>query len=152
MITQEDLETKKIQEKPGLSLEISVEMPYRIEKIKSLSHPVRIKKSETMAVLQLKHQNIPLEEDFVLQIKIEHSYEPRMWIEVNEKGGYAGMLSFCPNFEYHKEGAEYLFLVDRSSSIGNSIVDVKSILKYFINNLPDNHHSIFNIIDFGTSF
>ena len=147
--TQQYVETVKVTEQAGLSLQVSVEMPYKIEKLESLSHQVRVKQTETKAVVELKNQNKPFDTDFILQIKIENAFEPRMWIEQNEKGSYAGMLSFCPNFQFQKDGGEYLFLIDRSSSMKVCIKEVKKVLRYFLLNLPNN--STFNIVEYGSS-
>ena len=88
----------------GVSVEVCIEMPYKICKIRCVSHQIRTKKTDTVAVVSIKNQNEPFDDDFVLEIKIEKPFEPRMWVEINEKGSYCGMLSFCPQFQFEQNG------------------------------------------------
>jgi hypothetical protein len=99
-VTQQETETKIVKEQVGISIDVSIEMPYKIEKIRSVSHQTRIKKTDTVSVVSLKNQNQTFDCDFVLEIKIEKPFEPRMWVEINEQGSYCGMLSFTPQFQY----------------------------------------------------
>lgn len=56
--------------------------------------------------------------DFVLRVTAENPHEPRMWVEVDEKGHQCAMLSFYPEFEAPTDAdVNCLFLVDCSMSM-----------------------------------
>ena len=147
--TQTQLETVKMTEPAGLSLEIGVEMPYEITKIESKTHEILLKRTETKATFQLKKQGEPFLQDFVLQIALKEN-QPRMYIEVNEEGSYAGMLSFYPRFESNTtpENLEYVFVIDRSASMESSFKEVQRSVRSFLLHLPPG--CSFNIIGVGT--
>ena len=81
-------------------------MPYKIESIRSPSHPLLIKKTETKATVCLNKKNEEktckgLEENFVMLITLSDVNRPRMWVEKSSSDGHqAAMLAFYPNFEY----------------------------------------------------
>jgi hypothetical protein len=65
-----------------LDLQVSIDMPYPIVRLKSSSHPGRllIKQTQTKATVQLK-PNTSLEgRPFTLLVGLEKPYEPRMWV------------------------------------------------------------------------
>lgn len=75
-----------------------------------------------------------------------------MWLEEDENGHFASMVTFYPEFDVEETCVkEYLFLIDRSSSMkGSTFGDAKRALALCVKCLPSD--STFNILDFGTHF
>ena len=93
-------------------------MPFDIQGIHCSSHRMKIKKTQTKAVLEMvKGENIG-KDGFHLQIVLSHAHVPRMWVEEAEDGTEACMLTFYPEFEVEEcPYTEILFLMDCSHSM-----------------------------------
>ena len=96
-------------------------MPFDIQAINCSSHRLKIKKTQTKAVLEMfKGQSIG-KDGFHLQVVLSHAHVPRMWVEQAEDGTEACMLTFYPEFEVDESPfAEILFLLDCSHSMQES--------------------------------
>ncbi|ELR19183.1 ubiquitin domain containing protein [Acanthamoeba castellanii str. Neff] len=141
-----------------LDLQVSIDMPYPIVRLKSSSHPgmLLIKQTQTKATVQLKPGTSLEGRPFTLLVGLEKPYEPRMWVEENgENGRYAAMVAFYPDFQYEGEAPddhEFIFLVDRSSSMkGEPFDDMKRTLLACLERLA-NVDATFNIISFGSTY
>lgn len=59
-------------------------MPYKITTLESRNHPIKMKKTDTKATLELAlygKEIDGLNKDFVLHIGLEEIHRPRMWYE-----------------------------------------------------------------------
>lgn len=65
-----------------LDLQVSIDMPYPIIRLKSPSHPGRllIKQTHTKATVQMKPDTSLAGRPFTLLVGLEKPYEPRMWV------------------------------------------------------------------------
>jgi hypothetical protein len=65
-----------------LDLQVSIDMPYPIVRLKSSSHPGKllIKQTQTKATVQLKPDTSLEGRPFTLLVGLEKPYEPRMWV------------------------------------------------------------------------
>ncbi|KAL3858028.1 hypothetical protein ACJMK2_012644 [Sinanodonta woodiana] len=150
---QESLHSVKIKDNKRCecSVQISVEMPFDIRKIYSPTHRLKVKKTDTKAVVEIP-KNSRLDEGFELQVSLAEIHVPRMWVEKHtEKDSQACMLTFYPEFESEKEeSTEILFLIDMSNSMkGDAERDAKKVLDLALHQLPATYY--FNITVFGTS-
>ncbi|KAK3587647.1 hypothetical protein CHS0354_032855 [Potamilus streckersoni] len=150
---QESLHSVKIKDNKRCecSVQVSVEMPFDIRKIYSPTHRLKVKKTDTKAVVEIP-KNSRLDEGFELQVSLAEIHVPRMWVEDHtEKDSQACMLTFYPEFESEKEeSAEILFLIDMSNSMkGDAERDAKKVLDLALDQLPADYY--FNITVFGTS-
>ncbi|KAI6659080.1 Poly polymerase 4 [Oopsacas minuta] len=154
-LTQSEVGTVKIRDQHAgkTSLQLKVEMPFDIQGINCTSHRMKIKKTQTRAVLEMiKGENIG-KDGFHLQIVLSHAHVPRMWVEEAEDGTEACMLTFYPEFEVEESPyAEILFLLDCSHSMqeDTAFSTAKKVLLLALYHLPNN--SRFNIIKFGSGW
>ncbi|XP_028417262.1 protein mono-ADP-ribosyltransferase PARP4-like isoform X3 [Dendronephthya gigantea] len=136
-----------------LSVQIAVEMPFDIRTLDCPTHAVRLKKTATKAVLEMK-EGQKLDNGFQLLIGLAEIHVPRMWAERHPENAdsQACMLSFYPEFEADQiENVEYIFLLDVSCSMkGTSIDNAKKIFLLALNKLPANAR--FNIVAFGNQW
>ena len=75
-LTQVETRTKKITSQAGVKfgLQVGIEMAYPIVAVESPSHPIKVKKTDTKAVVELRasNQGNPLDRDFVLKVNAEN--------------------------------------------------------------------------------
>ncbi|XP_043929229.1 protein mono-ADP-ribosyltransferase PARP4 isoform X2 [Protopterus annectens] len=140
----------------GLSVELSIEMPYNIENIVCWSHKIQMKKTLTKAVVSMQTTNN--EQDFILYIRMNGYYVPRMWVEKHpDEESEACLVVFCPEHHTNKtesvqdsDFTEFIILLDCSSSMsGSAHHQAKQIALYalsFIYNLK------VNVITFGSGY
>jgi len=155
---QGTVKTVKVREMGSLDFTVSLDMRYNIKRVGSPSHPkaLRIKQTDTKATLQLI-ENTDLEgRPLEISIGLEKPYEPRMWVEMDNKGGqeYAAMLVFYPQFSFIPDDQrnEFIFVVDRSSSMkGDPLDDMKRALAAAIDQIS-HIDCTFNIIGFGSNY
>ncbi|KAJ3552371.1 hypothetical protein NM688_g4182 [Phlebia brevispora] len=93
-----------------------------------------------------------LDKDFVLRVQAAGLELPRCFLERDDRGTVAMQLTLMPHFELPPVAAqEYIFLVDRSGSMGGSrIGTAKRTLILLLRTLPS-EHTIFNIFSFGST-
>ena len=93
-------------------------MPFDIQGITCTSHRLKVKKTQTKAVLEMLRGQSIGQDGFHLQVSLSHAHVPRMWIEEAPDGTEACMLTFYPEFEVEESPyAEILFLLDASHSM-----------------------------------
>lgn len=100
-----------------LNLEVSVETARPIRALRSPTHSLAVKRTDTRAVVRLNDEAATTTGDFTLQIYTEAPHEPRMWVE--EDGEHrCAMVSFFPSFEVASAPRlEYSLLLDCSASM-----------------------------------
>uniref|UniRef100_A0A669QEG4 Poly [ADP-ribose] polymerase n=1 Tax=Phasianus colchicus TaxID=9054 RepID=A0A669QEG4_PHACC len=137
------------------SLDMSIEMPYRIESLHSWTHKLKIKKTECKAVIKTVDNSCLDSSGFGLDIWISHAYVPRMWVEKHpNKNSEACMLVFQPEFEaaFDEEqlSSEIIILLDCSNSMaGSALLQAKQIALHALKQFSSRQNV--NIIKFGTS-
>ncbi|XP_031548614.1 protein mono-ADP-ribosyltransferase PARP4-like isoform X2 [Actinia tenebrosa] len=150
-ITQTDVHTVRVEEETNTTIQVAIEMPFDIRSIQSPTHPIRIKRTATKAVVELEPGHV-MGDGFQLIIGLAEIHVPRMWVESHETkhDSEAGMLVFYPEFDAEvPEEVEVLFCLDASCSMkGSNLKEAKKILQMCINFLPDNW--LFNIVVFGS--
>ncbi|XP_030058252.1 protein mono-ADP-ribosyltransferase PARP4 [Microcaecilia unicolor] len=159
--TQDTVEKVYIKEgwaqKGAFSLDMSVEMPYKIEFIYSLTHNIKIKKTECKAVISTCKDSSLDSDGFDLRICMCKAHPPRMWVEKHpEHESEACMLVFQPYFEPSTlfevdDSSEIVICLDCSTSMEGLIFQqAKQIALLVLKSLSDRHQ--INLIRFGTNY
>jgi hypothetical protein len=160
----------------GLTLEIEVVESERITSITSPSHAIEVERRrgtrnaesfadlaggdgrsnvETAAVA-LPSGSMLLDKDFVLDIETApdgNSENPQAWLEEHPTlpNHKALMLTLPPEFLTNTakpvQRSEILFLADRSGSMSDKIVSLRSAMRFFLKGIPEGRK--FNIWCFG---
>lgn len=153
-VTQTEHETVKISSdflSGGFSVQVAIEMAADIIDVKSPTHPLRVKKTSTMATCELKDTTVSLTEEFKLLVSVRNIHVPRMWIEEDpETGSRACMLTFYPEFEASPtDTAEIIFILDLSCSMKDGALDdLKKAVSLALVSLPATAY--FNVLVFGS--
>jgi len=135
----------------GLELSVQIEMASAIRSVNSHSHPIGVEIDGTRATVRLGTGKTTLDRDFVLQMRVAGTDEPRSWVEVDERGRRAALVSFQPRFNVSEAPCEMIFLVDRSGSMaGTSIEEARNALQFSLRSLSAGCR--FNIVGFGSTF
>lgn len=115
-----------------LNLEISLETARPIQALRSPTHLLAVKRTETRAVVRLAEEETSTSGDFTLQIYTEAPHEPRLWVE--EDGEHrCAMVSFFPTFDVTSQPlVHYTLLLDCSASM-----NVRVFLPVMSNVCPD---------------
>nr|XP_060626958.1 protein mono-ADP-ribosyltransferase PARP4 isoform X2 [Anolis sagrei ordinatus] len=138
------------------SLQMSIEMPFKIESIRSVTHELKIKKTDCKAVVCTKDDSSLGMEGFTMEIENSDVYLPRMWIEKHpDKKSEACMLVFQPEFEepfdaFHISGETVICLDSSNSMAGSKIQHAKQIALSYLNSFYDSEKV--TVIKFGTNF
>ncbi len=134
----------------GLDLTVQLEMPSTIRSVESPSHPICFEPNGQRGTVKLGERVSALDRDFVLLVNLAEPYEPRAWVEEDEKG-CAAMVAFQPKFDVNEASCELIFVVDRSGSMGGtSMMEARNALQLCLRSLSEGTH--FNIVGFGSSF
>ena len=142
-----------VESENSFSLQVAVDMPFKIKEITSPTHSLKMKKTDTKAVVELKSSNTDLGERFQLLIGLAEIHVPRMWTEQNPDNldNQACMLTFFPEFEDEMRSEnEIVLVIDCSNSMKASFEDVKKVAMLLLMNMPDD--AKFNVITFGTGY
>eukprot|EP00568_Trieres_chinensis_P019771 CAMPEP_0183321206 /NCGR_PEP_ID=MMETSP0160_2-20130417/68317_1 /TAXON_ID=2839 ORGANISM="Odontella Sinensis, Strain Grunow 1884" /NCGR_SAMPLE_ID=MMETSP0160_2 /ASSEMBLY_ACC=CAM_ASM_000250 /LENGTH=91 /DNA_ID=CAMNT_0025488083 /DNA_START=9 /DNA_END=281 /DNA_ORIENTATION=+ len=59
-----------------------------------------------------------MDRDLVLLVEEEHAHEPRVCLEVSDDGTATGFVSVFPRVEFQDIDREFIFVIDRSGSMG----------------------------------
>uniref|UniRef100_A0A8B9CL63 Poly [ADP-ribose] polymerase n=1 Tax=Anser brachyrhynchus TaxID=132585 RepID=A0A8B9CL63_9AVES len=145
---------KALKENTGFSLDMSIEMPYSIERLYSWTHKLKIKKTECKAVIKTVKNSCLDSSGFGLDIWISQAYLPRMWVEKHpNQRSEACMLVFQPEFEaaFDEEqlSSEIIILLDCSNSMAGSMLrEAKQIALHALKQLGFRQNV--NVVKFGT--
>lgn len=164
----------KVVEKSGkgISLSIEVTMAENIRSVQSTSHPISVVvgthgsspspgSGETYdpkkALATLFQPDSVLTRDFVLMVTtVTTSFLsiPQALLETHPTipNQQAMMVTLVPRFEAppSSKSPDIIFLADRSGSMQQKIVPLKSALRVFLKSLPV--HCRFNIVSFGSTY
>uniref|UniRef100_A0A8C5M043 Poly [ADP-ribose] polymerase n=1 Tax=Leptobrachium leishanense TaxID=445787 RepID=A0A8C5M043_9ANUR len=100
------------------SLQMSIELPYKIDRIQCHTHKILTKKTDCKAVIQTMEGSSLSDAGFQLLIAMENPYVPRMWVERHpEKDSEACMLVFQPEFPNTCEAGDVTICLDCSNSM-----------------------------------
>ncbi|XP_031753145.1 protein mono-ADP-ribosyltransferase PARP4 isoform X8 [Xenopus tropicalis] len=137
------------------SLEMSVEMSFKIENVLSFTHSISTKKTDCKAVIATKKDSSLDDEGFQLRVYLESSFlesswnQPRMWVEKHPKeDSEACMLVFLPSFKTSIQSWDLTILLDCSNSMESTFQSAKRIALLAASSLNPWHN--INIISFGT--
>ncbi|KAK4096716.1 hypothetical protein N658DRAFT_333945 [Parathielavia hyrcaniae] len=163
----------------GLTLGVEIVESDRITSINSPSHVIEVKRrhgarnaesfadlageggrsSVETAAVALPSGSMLLDRDFVLDIETKphgNSESPQAWLEEHLilPNHRALMLTIPPQFLTHvappMQRSEILFLADRSGSMEDKILSLKSAMRFFLKGIPEGRK--FNIWCFGTHY
>ncbi|XP_054079556.1 protein mono-ADP-ribosyltransferase PARP4 isoform X3 [Rissa tridactyla] len=143
-------------QKNGFSLDMSIEMPSSIERIRSWTHELKIKKTDCKAVIKTVEDSSLDVSGFVLDIWISEVYLPRMWVEKHpNKMSEACMLVFQPEFETafeeEHQSNEVTILLDCSNSMAGSALHQAKQIALRVLELLGFRQRV-NVVKFGTNF
>ncbi|KAM4731321.1 protein mono-ADP-ribosyltransferase PARP4 [Anableps anableps] len=134
------------------TLDMSVEMPYEISSLKCITHQVKIKRTDSKAVVSVLPGQVMGSDGFQLSVTLSEVHLPRMWVEKHpDKDSQACMLVFYPDFEFDSSSGagEIVLLLDTSGSMkGNSFHLAQKIALQVLKNLKNDVR--INIVLFGT--
>ena len=152
-VTQTDVKRVDILSgEESFSLQIAIEMPFKIRELKSPTHSLKVKKTDTRAVIGLE-PDVGLGEGFQLLVSLAEIHVPRMWVEQNpdDSEDQACMLTFFPEFEDSSDNeTDVILLIDSSNSTKSICDNMKKAALLAISRLPENCR--FNVISFGTNY
>ncbi|XP_072261315.1 protein mono-ADP-ribosyltransferase PARP4 isoform X2 [Pyxicephalus adspersus] len=131
-------------------LDMSVEMPRKIENIWCSSHSIKKKQTECKAVVQVEEGSSLTDEGFAISIALEDAYIPRMWVETHpDQDSEACMLIFQPQFENWYEDSRITICLDCSNSMESCFESAKRVALLALDTL---YSSPINIITFGSTY
>uniref|UniRef100_A0A670Y543 Uncharacterized protein n=1 Tax=Pseudonaja textilis TaxID=8673 RepID=A0A670Y543_PSETE len=137
------------------SLEMSIEMPFKINNISSWTHQLKIKKTDCKAVVSTTEGSFLDASGFSVEILIGDVYLPRMWVEKHpDENSEACMLVFQPEFEVPFDHlslhGEVVICLDCSNSMaGSAIQQAKEIALHALNSCHLTRK--ISVLKFGTS-
>ncbi|XP_015672315.1 protein mono-ADP-ribosyltransferase PARP4 [Protobothrops mucrosquamatus] len=147
---------RQTEAKREFSLEMSIEMPFKINNISSWTHPLKIKKTDCKAVVSTTEGSFLDTSGFSMEILIGDVYLPRMWVEKHPDGNSeACMLVFQPEFEVPFDHlsihGEAVICLDCSNSMaGSAIQQAKEIALHALNSCHLTRK--ISVFKFGTNF
>ncbi|XP_065065834.1 protein mono-ADP-ribosyltransferase PARP4-like isoform X2 [Rhopilema esculentum] len=142
-----------LESEEKFSLLISIDMPFKIKELKSPTHLLKVKRTDTKAVVGLQSDTHGLGTGFQLFVSLAEIHVPRMWSEQDpeDSDDQACMLTFFPEFDDTVEKEmEVVFVIDASNSMKDCFNDVKKAVILALLRLPEK--CSFNIIGFGTNY
>eukprot|EP00053_Salpingoeca_punica_P017619 m.170225 g.170225 ORF g.170225 m.170225 type:complete len:908 (+) comp17248_c0_seq19:138-2861(+) len=137
----------------GLDLQVVCIMPSKVTRVQSPSHSVvaDMTLGPRMCVARLDRGATHLDKDFVLLVAFEEPHRPRLAIEKGADGSHACMITLAPKLRLDEVPAEFVFVVDRSGSMGGKKMEqAVAALQLFLRSLPADCY--FNIVSFGDRF
>ena len=151
--TTTDSVAGRLADVAGFALEVGAVMPYDILGV-WCSHAVAKKQTQTCLMLKLQDTQKPPDADIVVRLKMESPSAPRLWVETNNKGHKAAMLTVYPSTEdlqpFAPGDIEVLLVLDMSCSMaqGDAFTDLQRVTYQVLKLLPP--QSRFQVISFGS--
>ncbi|KAM3935680.1 protein mono-ADP-ribosyltransferase PARP4-like isoform 3-T3 [Leptodactylus fuscus] len=109
-------------------LDMSIEMPRKINEILCYSHKIKIKKTECKAVVQTEESSHFNYLGFSLEVLMENAYVPRMWVEKHpDQDSEASMLIFQPEMQSDYEDTFLTICLDCSNSMESCFHSAKQV-------------------------
>ncbi|XP_065191587.1 von Willebrand factor A domain-containing protein 5A-like [Sycon ciliatum] len=150
----------------GLSLSVDVYMPGDILSVSSSTHPLNVRndpKDRSHCTAKLGVEKVAMDGDVIIRVEHAELHKPAVVLSSQadvDQGSAALMLTFMPEFDEamseRAEDLEFVFLVDRSGSMGwgggtiSPIKQCRDALQLFLRSLPEG--CSFNIVGFGSSY
>jgi Ca-activated chloride channel family protein len=133
----------------GLTLTVEVEGV--VAAVSSPSHPIETRLSEGGAQITFGQTEVALDRDIVLLVEPREPSRPHAIVARDGEGHRYAQVTFVPDFAGESEGAEVVFLVDCSGSMGgDSIAEARRALELCIRALDPRDR--FDIVRFGSTF
>lgn len=141
----------------GVLIKLKTRMSLPLVKVESATHSISTSGLlvDGMASVLVTATD-PLDRDLVVAFTMEESAEPQIYVEESDLyNTMAMMLSIVPNIEDFANlgtapAQEFIFMVDRSGSMTDKMVQVRMGLRQIIELLPEG--SLFNFIGYGSSY
>ena len=138
----------------GLDIQINVTCCSAIKTVTCPTHGEDMHCNLSGTTGQVALNDVTMDRDVVVMIQEEKVHQPRANIEISKENGSStmtGFVTFYPQIELPDQKREFIFVVDRSGSMGGQkISQVRDTLLLFLRSLPAS--CSFNIIGFGSSF
>ncbi|OCT96121.1 hypothetical protein XELAEV_18013804mg [Xenopus laevis] len=134
------------------SLELSIEMPCKIESIKSETHLIKLKQTECKAVVTTSKDSDMNYQGFNLEITLEDISFPRLWVEKHpEQDSEACMLVYRSNLKCTFDEWNVTICLDCSNSMEPCFESAKDIALGAIDYFVYTQHKL-NVVLFGTNY
>lgn len=146
--------------KTAITIDVIMEKGCTIRNVRSPSHPIELYLGRASympestlepcyASVKLRN-NAVIKEDFVLTVNADNQDKPIAFLETYPTlpNQQALMVSLVPKFSLPPDPSEIIFVLDRSGSMQDKIVTLKSALEVFLKSLPLGVP--FNIVSFGS--
>uniref|UniRef100_A0A8C5LYB7 Poly [ADP-ribose] polymerase n=1 Tax=Leptobrachium leishanense TaxID=445787 RepID=A0A8C5LYB7_9ANUR len=131
------------------SLEMSVEVPYKINNVFCFNQEILTKKTDCKAVIKTAEGSSFGELGFQLIINMENPSVPRMWVEKHpEKDSEACMLVFQPEFSDSSEDGDVTIFLDCSNSMKPCFQNAQLLALRMATQFSDGES---NVVLFGSS-
>ncbi|XP_075054975.1 protein mono-ADP-ribosyltransferase PARP4-like isoform X2 [Mixophyes fleayi] len=136
--------------KGSFCLEMSIEMPRKVQSIMCYTHKLKIKKTDCKAVIQTIENSSLNDAGFSVSVFLEDGYIPRMWVETHpDQDSEACMLIFQPQFEDTYEDVNITICLDCSNSMESCFQSAKLVVLLALNCL---YNKPINLILFGSTY
>jgi hypothetical protein len=146
--------------KTAITVDVIMEKGCTIRNVRSPSHPIELNLGRASympestfepcyASVKLQN-NAVIREDFVLTVNADNQDKPIAFLETYPtlRNQQALMVSLVPKFSLPPDPSEIIFVIDRSGSMQDKILTLKSALEVFLKSLPLGVP--FNIVSFGS--
>ncbi|KAJ5389738.1 uncharacterized protein N7496_000806 [Penicillium cataractarum] len=146
--------------KTTIKVDVIMEKGCTIRNVRSPSHPIELNLGRASYMSESTFEpcyasvrlqkNAVMREDFVLTVNSDNQDNPVAFLETHPTlpNQQSLMVSLVPKFSLPPDPSEIIFVIDRSGSMQDKIVTLKSALEVFLKSLPLGVP--FNIVSFGS--
>jgi hypothetical protein len=139
------------------SLEVDVAF-HTLSDIAAISSPTHpgLAASHAGTTGQARLRGVAMDRDLVILCAEAEPHAPRACVELAPDGSAAGLVSLCPAVAFRDEPRDFVFVVDRSGSMGSAFAGKTQVewageaLELFLRALPEDCR--FNVVSFGSRF